>query len=150
MRVCTQNYKIPDSNVLIEEGMPILIPVFGIHRDPQHYEKPDEFYPEHFTEEAKAGRHHYAYLPFGEGPRVCIGMEGVALVSSSLKANIKDGFIVFPAERFGKMQVKIGLIYLLLNHEFELASRTKLPVEFVTSFGFLATKEGVWVKCRRL
>lgn len=53
--------------------MPIVIPLYGIHLDPTYYEKPDEFYPEHFTEEAKSKRPHYTYLPFGEGPRACIG-----------------------------------------------------------------------------
>lgn len=53
--------------------MQINISVLGLHSDKQYYEKPDEFYPEHFSEEAKARRHKCVYLPFGEGPRVCIG-----------------------------------------------------------------------------
>lgn len=73
VRICTQNYKIPDSKMVIQEGTPIIISICGLHNDEKYYEKPDEFYPEHFTEEAISKRPHYTYLPFGEGPRVCIG-----------------------------------------------------------------------------
>lgn len=38
-----------------------------------YYEKPNEFYPEHFTEEARRKRPKCSYMPFGEGPRICIG-----------------------------------------------------------------------------
>lgn len=72
-RRCTQAYKIPDTTIVVPEGTTIVIPVYGIHSDPKYYEKPDEFYPEHFTEQAKASRPHYTYMPFGDGPRICIG-----------------------------------------------------------------------------
>lgn len=77
-RICTETYKIPDSKVVIQKGTSVIISILGIHHDPKYYEKPYEFYPEHFTEEAKAKRQHYTYLPFGEGPRVCIGKSKVA------------------------------------------------------------------------
>merc|ERR1712080_271193 len=46
----------------------------GIHRDPEYYSHPNEFYPEHFSKEEKAKRHPYAFQAFGQGPRACIGM----------------------------------------------------------------------------
>ena len=42
------------------------------HRHPDFWEKPEQFYPEHFSEEG-AKRPHHAYMPFGSGPRMCLG-----------------------------------------------------------------------------
>ena len=59
--------------MIIPANTSIIIPVYGIHTDEKYYDKPDEFRPERFTEEEKAKRSKYTYLPFGDGPRVCIG-----------------------------------------------------------------------------
>jgi cytochrome P450 len=44
-----------------------------LHRHRSYWERPDRFEPERFTPEASAGRERFAYLPFGFGPRICIG-----------------------------------------------------------------------------
>ena len=76
-RECTKDYQIPDTDVVLEKGMPTVIPVYALHHDPKYYPEPDRFDPERFNEDEKAKRHHYVYLPFGEGPRICIGKFGV-------------------------------------------------------------------------
>jgi cytochrome P450 family 6 len=73
IRVCTKPYTIPGTNVLIDKGTPVIIPIYAIHRDPLYYSDPDIFDPERFTEYNKEKRPAYTYLPFGEGPRICIG-----------------------------------------------------------------------------
>ena len=55
----------------------MVIPIMGLHYDPQYFPEPEDFDPERFSEEAKSNRHHYAYLPFGEGPRICIGKQTI-------------------------------------------------------------------------
>jgi cytochrome P450 len=50
-----------------------MIPVMALHHDPKYYPEPERFDPERFSEEEKQKRTHYVYLPFGEGPRICIG-----------------------------------------------------------------------------
>jgi cytochrome P450 family 6 len=72
-RECTRSYKIPGTDVFLEKGIQTVIPVLGLHHDPKYYPDPERFNPERFSEEEKAKRHHYVYLPFGEGPRICIG-----------------------------------------------------------------------------
>lgn len=72
-RLCTQSYKIPNSDVIIDKNVQAFIPILGIQYDPEYYPEPDKFDPERFNSENKAKRHAYTWLPFGEGPRSCIG-----------------------------------------------------------------------------
>jgi cytochrome P450 family 6 len=58
---------------VLEKGIRTVIPILALHHDPKYYPDPERFDPERFSEEEKAKRHHYVYLPFGEGPRICIG-----------------------------------------------------------------------------
>jgi hypothetical protein len=73
-RECTKTYKIPDTDIVLEKGILTVIPILALHHDPKYYPDPERFDPERFSEEEKTKRHHYVYLPFGEGPRICIGM----------------------------------------------------------------------------
>ena len=57
----------------MEKGTIVTIPVIALHHDPKYYPEPERFDPERFSEEENQKRHHYVYLPFGEGPRICIG-----------------------------------------------------------------------------
>ena len=57
----------------IAKGTMVGINMFVTHRHPAFWENPEGFDPERFAPERAAGRHKYAYLPFGGGPRVCIG-----------------------------------------------------------------------------
>lgn len=72
-RQCTIDYKIPNSDVIIDKGTAIIIPVKNIHYNEDIYKDPEKFDPERFNSENKGKRHLYAHLPFGEGPRFCIG-----------------------------------------------------------------------------
>lgn len=61
------------SQLEVPEGMSIIIPVQAIHHDPQYYPNPDKFDPDRFTNEAKESRPKCTFIPFGEGPRQCLG-----------------------------------------------------------------------------
>lgn len=71
-RICTEEINL-STNIHVPKGIPIIIPLLGLYRDPSIYPEPDKFDPERFNEDEIAARHPYAYLPFGEGPRICIG-----------------------------------------------------------------------------
>lgn len=73
-RICNKDYTIPETNLVVEKGIQVVIPVLGLHRDPNYFPDPEKFEPERFSDEAKRHRPNYVYLPFGEGQRICIGM----------------------------------------------------------------------------
>lgn len=52
----------------------IWIPIYQIQRDPVVYPEPDVFDPERFDEANMQNKKSMFYLPFGDGPRNCIGM----------------------------------------------------------------------------
>lgn len=97
IRECTRTYQIPNTDLIIEKGTSLIISSFGLHRDPLIFDEPLEFKPERFlnssTGDGKATG--LFYLPFGDGPRICIGM------------------------RMGKLTTKLGLFQLLSKFNFE-------------------------------
>lgn len=100
-RQCTNDYKIGgDSGIVIEKGTSIIIPVAAIHRDAKYFDRANEFVPSRFNDENVAGKTfmQMPYLPFGDGPRICIGL------------------------RLAKLQIKIGIVLLLEKFRFELGA----------------------------
>lgn len=74
MRLCTKDYVVPGTDIEIKKGVGVMIPVLGLQTDPEYYPNPDVFDPDRFSEEKKKERPGFTWLPFGEGPRICIGM----------------------------------------------------------------------------
>lgn len=73
-RLCVKTYKIPGSSLVLQPGDNLIIPIYAIHNDEKNYPVPSKFDPERFSEENKSKIKPYTYLPFGLGPRYCIGM----------------------------------------------------------------------------
>jgi cytochrome P450 len=57
----------------IPAGAQILLCPYATHRNPDHWSLPESFHPERFEPEAVAARARHTYIPFGTGPRMCIG-----------------------------------------------------------------------------
>lgn len=96
----------PISSFKVPRGFPIYIPAFALQRDEKYFPNPSKYNPERFSEEKKGSIPSYAYLPFGLGPRECLG------------------------KRFGLIQVKLGLIYFLRSHYVEVCEETQLDMQF--------------------
>ncbi|XP_052862554.1 probable cytochrome P450 9f2 isoform X2 [Anopheles cruzii] len=125
-RVCTREYTLPaegdQPGITIPKGANVSIPVAGLHHDPRYYPDPDRFDPERFSEENRSGIHPGAYLPFGIGPRNCIG------------------------SRFALMEVKAIVYQLLLSFRFERTDRTPVPMRLAKGFTTLKAESGVYLK----
>ncbi|CAH2010411.1 unnamed protein product [Acanthoscelides obtectus] len=103
-RECKEDYVIKETGLVIEKGTPILIPIDGIHNDPEYYSDPEKFDPERFSDGIKYKSQSCQYLPFGSGPRNCIG------------------------DRFGLICAKVGIIYILRKFRVERCETTPDPV----------------------
>lgn len=76
-RQCTKPYTVVENDgreVHIPKDEVVYVPVTGIHHDPEYYPNPEKFDPERFSDENKANIQSFTYLPFGSGPRNCIGL----------------------------------------------------------------------------
>lgn len=71
-RVAATDYKI-DDQLTIKAGTPVYINGVGMHYDPHYFPDPENFVPDRFLPENESKIVPFSYLPFGEGPRTCIG-----------------------------------------------------------------------------
>lgn len=118
-RVCTKDVDLlVDGRVIrINKGTQLWAPLHSYHNNPAFYPKPQKFDPERFNEENRGNINPAYYLPFGSGPRNCIG------------------------SRFALMSVKLNLYYLLKNYRMEVNSKTQIPMVMKTSaFGMYPEK----------
>lgn len=67
------DYKIPNTPHVIEKGTPVYFSILGLHRDPKYFPDPNKFDPERFSAANKNNIVAGVYMPFGDGPRNCIG-----------------------------------------------------------------------------
>ncbi|KAB0797624.1 hypothetical protein PPYR_08617 [Photinus pyralis] len=125
-RMTMSDYKIPNSKTIIEKGTPVYIPLFALHCDPEYFPNPDLFDPERFSSENKSKLQNFVYIPFGDGPRNCIG------------------------ERFGLITTKMGLVQLLSEFQVERSSDTPVPIKFETKTFLLASDIGLPMKFRKI
>ncbi|XP_033752138.1 cytochrome P450 3A5-like [Pecten maximus] len=89
-RMCVKTTKVKD--ITIPAGMVVTIPVYALHNDPEIWEKPDVFNPERFNPTEKAKHDPLDYVPFGHGPRSCIGMRLALLETKMAAANAIRNF----------------------------------------------------------
>ncbi|XP_063907362.1 cytochrome P450 6A1-like [Zophobas morio] len=120
-RKCSKTYCEPNKNIVIEKGTLVLIPLHGIHHDEEYYPEPEKFDPERFNDTNKKARHHYKHLPFGAGPRMCIG------------------------QRLALLQVKLGLFMMLRNFKFSLNERTEEPVKLTMNSTIVKPEGEIWL-----
>lgn len=70
----------------------VLMSPFAIHRDPRFWSKPDVFEPDRFAPEQEEKRPRFSYMPFGGGPRICIGQPFALAEATLLLASIAQRY----------------------------------------------------------
>ncbi|KAM3966422.1 cytochrome P450 9e2-like [Aphomia sociella] len=129
-RICVKDYNLgkPNSKAtedyIIRKGEGIGIPTFAFHRDPNFFPDPLKFDPERFSEENKHKIQPFTYMPFGIGPRNCIG------------------------SRFALCEVKVMLYQLLLHMEVTPNEKTCIPTELAKDTLNLRIKGGHWLRLK--
>lgn len=139
-RVCTKDFEIPGTGHVITEGTAILVSLMGTLRDAQNFPDPMAYRPERFSEQP-AQYNADAYIPFGDGPRACIGMKahrGKYLKKKSLIIILNQLGL-----RLGRMVAKVGIIRLLEKYDFKLTNDAELDFE---SFGVTLVVKGDGLK----
>ncbi|KAK9880004.1 hypothetical protein WA026_008516 [Henosepilachna vigintioctopunctata] len=121
-RRCTKRYKIPGHDLVLEKGDMIFIPTMGIHNDPNYYPDPKQFDPDRFNKKSLEKRHNMTYLPFGDGPRKCIG------------------------KRFALLNAKSGLAHLLSNYEVRICDRTEKHMKLDPKGFSLQPNKGIYLE----
>ncbi|XP_029651416.2 cytochrome P450 3A14-like [Octopus sinensis] len=116
--------QITIKNWTIPAKIGINIPVYALHHNPKYWPDPEKFDPDRFSEEAQKTHTKFAYLPFGAGPRICIGM------------------------RLGLMEIKFAMAEILTKYKFVPTEKTENPI-ILNNQSLLSAKNGIWLKLER-
>lgn len=147
-RICVQDYKMKNTDVVIEKDTSILISTLGLQRDPEYFPNPDKFDPERFSEENKKNRHPFVHLPFGDGPRNCIG--NIVIIKHTVyNNNISDNYF-FLGLRFGVMQSKIGIASIIRRYNVTISPKTKMPLQMNPQVFLLKSIETLYLKAKKI
>jgi cytochrome P450 len=76
----------------VSAGETVFINIYGVHHDPRFFPNPDTFDPDRFSPENEKLLPKYAYLPFGGGPRVCIGNAFAMMEAKLILATLGQRF----------------------------------------------------------
>lgn len=126
---CTEKFDLEGSDGLkyhAKPGAEIVIPVYALQSDSKYWPDPETFDPERFNEEAKRNNEKFAFIPFGEGPRMCVGM------------------------RMAMLQMKACIATLIKDYKIELSPKTKLPLKLSPVIFLPLPIGGTWVYISKL
>ncbi|XP_072160503.1 cytochrome P450 4A10-like [Bemisia tabaci] len=96
-----------EDNTTLPAGLNIVLFIFDLHHNPEYWQKPSEFYPEHFSPVNELNRPDGVFLPFLAGPRIC------------------------PGKKYSETSMKYWIAKTLLRYEF--LTDEKLPDDFTTA-----------------
>ena len=105
--------------IQIRKGMILITYIYGAHHSPDSWEAPERFDPDRFHKENKGKRHPFAYMPFGGGPRLCIG------------------------NNFALMELQLALLKMVRNYDFELVPDQQIEMQALIT---LRPKNGIKLK----
>ncbi|XP_061401241.1 probable cytochrome P450 28d1 [Musca vetustissima] len=122
-KLCTETCSFRNAdgvNLILRPGDVCIISLYSIHHDPEYYLQPEEFWPERFSDVyggTKPFKDTSIYMPFGDGPRICLGMT------------------------FGLAQTKAAIAKLILNFELTSSEETRKD-NYQSAHGFIIGLDG--------
>lgn len=127
-RVCVKDFsfELEGKTITIPEKHSVIFTTYAFHHDPQNFPNPDKFDPDRFDEENINQQNMNAYVPFGMGPRSCIG------------------------NRFALMSLKLVIYKMLLNLKFDVTEKTQIPLQYKKTMVNIVTENGTWIKLKPL
>jgi len=120
-----RDFHLEGTGITIPKGMIVGIPVWALHHAKEYYPEPDAFKPERFLAENRHEITPGTYLPFGDGPRNCIG------------------------SRFALLECQLALVEILVAFKFVKTQKTKVPLEFYPTGRPLLGPKGIFVGVER-
>jgi len=126
-RLCVKDFELPptlpgSNSFTVKKGQSLWIPVYALHHDPKYFEEPERFDPSRFLGERKRNTLNCgAYLPFGVGPRMCIG------------------------NRFSLLEMKVLFFHLLARCDLKPGEKTKLPLKLAREGFAMKAEGGFWL-----
>ncbi|XP_053403357.1 cytochrome P450 3A13-like [Mercenaria mercenaria] len=119
------NQDVEIKGLKLLKGEDVTFSTHALHRNPLFWSEPDRFDPERFASHSKDAIVPYSFIPFGAGPRNCVGMK-LALA-----------------------EVKMAIVRLLQHSRIERSPNFSVPPEITTKGGILRPKDGLFVKVVR-
>lgn len=125
-RVCNSSYTIAAENpgehpIHLKKDDVVWFPVYPLHRDPKYFPNPDKFDPERFSDENKDQIQPLSYIPFGVGPRNCIG------------------------SRFALLEAKVVFAHMLSKFTFEICEKSQVPLKINKNQFNMNAEKGFWL-----
>ncbi|XP_056644762.1 cytochrome P450 6k1-like [Diorhabda sublineata] len=120
-RIPITDYKFNGTNFVVEKGTSVIIPFFALHRDENYYPNPDKYEPERFLNN-NFNVDGLNFIPFGEGPRACLG------------------------KRLGMMALAIAMSNIIMKFKLEKCEGTPEKIEFEPKNFALISKVGLPIK----
>ncbi|KAH3820532.1 hypothetical protein DPMN_122276 [Dreissena polymorpha] len=108
----------------VRRGLSITVPIYAIHRMPEYWSEPEKCIPERFSPENMEKIIPFTYLPFGVGPRACLGI------------------------KMAKMLCKVIMVKVLQMYTFHVCSKTEINPVLETSL-LTKPKNGLWLTLRK-
>lgn len=95
---------------------------FFIHSDKDYFPEPNVYNPDRWSKENRESIPKFAFLGFGEGPRICLGM------------------------KFALTQTKAGIASILAKYDVTSYGKTETPINFSKTTFNLQPENGIWLK----
>ncbi|CAG2158120.1 unnamed protein product [Oppiella nova] len=106
VRQATSAYSLGETGISIEPGQHVEIPIYNVQHSGEYYDNPEKFDPDRFMPENKHKLVPYTFMPFGLGPRTCIGM------------------------RFGLLVMKCALAHFIMRYRVYCIPDTDIPLQY--------------------